>query len=119
MLSKPVSLKEVYSGHYMNVYFNDILQLIPEARTYADDCTLTFTCERSDRHKNSHSYQPGTAEASPPGARKWQVTFAPDKTQAVLISRRQDAVNWDQTRHFPGREKNNLQESVNILGGGV
>ena len=26
-----------------NVYFNDILQLIPETTAYADDCTLTFT----------------------------------------------------------------------------
>ncbi|KAK4292667.1 hypothetical protein Pmani_034584 [Petrolisthes manimaculis] len=28
-----------------NVYFNDILQLIPEAQAYADDCTLSFSCD--------------------------------------------------------------------------
>ena len=32
-----------------NVYFNDILQLIPEAYAYADDCTLTFTCNDISR----------------------------------------------------------------------
>ena len=44
-----------------NVYFNDILQLIPESHAYADDCTLTFTCDRRDREATiatiNHSLQ--------------------------------------------------------------
>ncbi|XP_047471197.1 uncharacterized protein LOC125026661 [Penaeus chinensis] len=32
-----------------NVYFNDILKLIPEAYAFADDCTLTFTCDTQNR----------------------------------------------------------------------
>ncbi|KAG0724943.1 hypothetical protein GWK47_039546 [Chionoecetes opilio] len=47
---------------------------------------------------------------------RWQVTFAPDKTQAVLISHRQDAVNWDQHAILLKGRKIHLQESVNILG---
>lgn len=31
-----------------NVHFNDILHLIPEAYAYADDCTLSFTCEKHE-----------------------------------------------------------------------
>ncbi|KAG0721322.1 hypothetical protein GWK47_006441 [Chionoecetes opilio] len=48
--------------------------------------------------------------------KRWQVTFASDKTQAVLISRRQDAVNWDQHAILLEGRKIHLQESVNILG---
>lgn len=30
-------------------YFSDILHLIPEAHAHADDCTLSFTCEKHER----------------------------------------------------------------------
>ena len=47
---------------------------------------------------------------------RWQVTFAPEKTQAVLISRRQNDADRDQLAiHLEGR-RIHLQESVNILG---
>ena len=29
-----------------NVYFNDLLQLIPEASAYADDCTVSFNSSK-------------------------------------------------------------------------
>ncbi|KAG0720009.1 hypothetical protein GWK47_007011 [Chionoecetes opilio] len=48
--------------------------------------------------------------------KRWQVTFAPDKTQAVLISRRQDTVNWDQHSIILEGRRIHLQESVSILG---
>ncbi|KAG0718254.1 hypothetical protein GWK47_052787 [Chionoecetes opilio] len=48
--------------------------------------------------------------------KRWQVTLAPDKIQAILISRRQDAVNWDQHAILLEGRKIHLQESVNILG---
>ncbi|KAG0718522.1 hypothetical protein GWK47_052297 [Chionoecetes opilio] len=50
------------------------------------------------------------------------ITFAPAKTQAVIILRRQDAVNSDQPRHSPGKagkKKYTYRSSVNILRGGV
>jgi len=98
-----------------NVYFNDILQLIPEATAYADDCTLTFTCERNERH-NTVVRINQALQSIASWAKRWQVTFAPEKTQAALISRRQDDVDRDQlTIHLEGR-KIHLQESVNILG---
>ncbi|XP_069983511.1 uncharacterized protein [Penaeus vannamei] len=31
-----------------NVYFDDILQLVPQAQAYADDCTLSFTCRHGE-----------------------------------------------------------------------
>ena len=36
-----------------NIYFNDILQLIPEAKAFADDCTLSFTCSDRDRKETT------------------------------------------------------------------
>ncbi|KAG0710961.1 hypothetical protein GWK47_021687 [Chionoecetes opilio] len=48
--------------------------------------------------------------------KRWQATFAPDNTQAVLISRRQDADNWDQHAILLEGRRIHLQESVSILG---
>ena len=69
-----------------NVYVNDLLHLIPSMRAYADDLTL------------SHAFSPGeeTASAQHMNATlsriaswgsKWQVRFAPHKTQMLTVSR--------------------------------
>ena len=98
-----------------NVYFNDILQLIPEATAYADDCTLTFTCERSERRNTVTRINQALQSISSWG-RRWQVTFAPEKTQAMLISRRQDVANREQLHIQMEGRRIHLQESVSILG---
>ena len=69
-----------------NVYINDLLHFIPSVRAYADDLTL------------AHAYSPGeeTATARHMNATlsriaswgsKWQVRFAPHKTQMLTVSR--------------------------------
>ncbi|KAG0718178.1 RNA-directed DNA polymerase from mobile element jockey [Chionoecetes opilio] len=75
-----------------NVYFNDILQLIPEAQAYADDCTLAFTCDRRDWHDMVCRINLALDNIVT-WSNRWQVSLAPDKTQALLISRRQDIAN--------------------------
>lgn len=98
-----------------NVYFNDLLQLIPEAKAYADDCTLTFTCDKSER-QNTVLRINQILQSITSWGKRWQVTFAPEKTQAVLISRRHDAVNWNQQHILLEGRRVQLQESVSILG---
>jgi len=71
-----------------NVYFNDILQLIPNAQAYADDCTLSFTCSHPSRKETVHHIN-NVMGLIVAWSKKWQVTFAPEKTQAMLITRRQ------------------------------
>ncbi|KAG0727499.1 hypothetical protein GWK47_034549 [Chionoecetes opilio] len=78
-----------------NVYFNDILQLIPEARGTQTGCTLTFTCERSDRH-NTVIRINQTLQSIAPWGKRWKITFAPDKGSSRPHLPQQDAVNWDQ-----------------------
>ncbi|KAG0728880.1 hypothetical protein GWK47_031542 [Chionoecetes opilio] len=61
---KARSLKEVYSGLTMERLLQRHPAAVPEARAYADNCTLTFTC---------------TADIASPG-QEMASTLAPDKT---------------------------------------
>ncbi|XP_045103032.1 uncharacterized protein LOC123499296 [Portunus trituberculatus] len=47
-ISDSVSQGSVLGPLLWNVFFNDLLQLIPEAHAYAEDCTLTFPCDSTD-----------------------------------------------------------------------
>ncbi|MPC29147.1 hypothetical protein E2C01_022367 [Portunus trituberculatus] len=53
---------------------------------------------------------------SPPGAKDGQVTFAPEKTQAVLIYISQDSASPDQLTILMEGRRVHLHESVSILG---
>ena len=97
-----------------NVYFNDILQLIPESLAYADDCTLTFTCDRQDREATINTINQSLQSIVSWGKR-WQVSLAPEKTQVMLISRRHNQPNAAPDIRLEGK-KLSLQTSINILG---
>ncbi|KAG0724822.1 RNA-directed DNA polymerase from mobile element jockey [Chionoecetes opilio] len=98
-----------------NVYFNDILQLIPEAQAYADDCTLAFPCDRRDWQDTVCRINLALDNIVTWSGR-WQVSLAPDKTQALLISRRQDITNLPAPDiRLEGRSLP-LQRSISILG---
>ena len=98
-----------------NIYFNDILQLVPEAQAYADDCTLAFSCDRHDWQETTHRINQALENIAAWSSR-WQVTLAPDKTQAMLISRRQDINTLPPPNiHLEGRQLQ-LQDSITILG---
>ncbi|KAG0715070.1 RNA-directed DNA polymerase from mobile element jockey [Chionoecetes opilio] len=97
-----------------NVYFNDILQLIPEAQAYADDCTLAFPCDRRDWQDTVCRINLALDNIVTWSIR-WQVSLVPDKTQALLISRRQDITNLPAPDiRLEGRSLP-LQRSISIL----
>ena len=98
-----------------NIYLNDILQLIPQAYAYADDCTLTFTCSRDDR-PTTISRINQALNLILEWCRRWQVTLAPDKTQVMLISRRQESQNTSQAKIKLEGKTLQQQAAINILG---
>ena len=97
-----------------NVYLNDILQLIPQAHAYADDCTLSFTLDNQNR-EDTAQHITSTLGLITAWSNKWQVTFAPEKTQAMLITRRQEQNVYKPDLLMDG---NKLSYSciINILG---
>ncbi|XP_045105136.1 uncharacterized protein LOC123500494 [Portunus trituberculatus] len=68
-----------------NAFFNDLLQLIPEAHAYADDCTLTFPCDSGD-HCATVAHINQVLQTIVSWGHRWQVELAPDKTQVMLVS---------------------------------
>lgn len=98
-----------------NVYFNDILQLIPEAHAYADDCTLSFSCDRNDRQSTITRINQALQSIVSWG-RRWQVTLAPEKTQVMLISRRRESTNAALPDIYLEDRRLPLQRSITILG---
>ena len=98
-----------------NIYFNDLLQSLPVASAYADDCTLSHSYTRDEVANviNVTNRHLGDIMA---WGRRWQVKFAAEKTQAVLISRsREDARLLEGQIKFGG-DVLAIQDSVNILG---
>ena len=98
---------------FWNIYFDDILHLIPEASAYADDCTMNFICKNGNHHLTiSHINE--TLKSIASWGRKWQVTFAPEKTQLMVISRSSRPPNLPVVK----LENKTLdyQSTMNILG---
>lgn len=98
-----------------NVYFNDLLQMIPQAYAYADDCTLTFTCTKENREGTIRKINE-TLKLINSWGRRWQVELAPEKTQVMLITRRQDTSNPNLPDIKLEGKTLAMQNSVNILG---
>ena len=93
-----------------NIFINDLLNLIPESKAFADDITL------------SQSYEPENEASAVLKAnsrlnniiswgRRWQVKFAPHKTHLMLISRSQSNISLN----FDSRQVNS-EDEVEILG---
>ena len=72
---------------FWNIYFDDILHLIPEAQAYADDCTLSFPC-KDNNHYQTIIHINEALKTIVSWGKKWQVTLASEKTQLMVISRR-------------------------------
>ena len=98
-----------------NIYFNDLLQTIPAASAYADDCTLSRTYRREEAQGMIESVNRQLADIMAWG-RRWQVKFAPDKTQAMVISRSGEDARQLHGRLRLGNDTIPIQASVNILG---
>ena len=69
-----------------NVFINDLLHLIPEAKAFADDGTISITYEPTQEKEaiNLLNYRLKTIEE---WGKRWQVNFAPNKTQLMIITR--------------------------------
>ena len=98
-----------------NVFFNDLLQLIPEAQAYADDCTLTFPCDSTD-HRATVALINQALDTIAAWGRRWQVDLAQDKTQVMLITRRRSPPAFPIPPILLDGKVLPLQSTVTILG---
>ena len=98
-----------------NVYVDDLLQQLPAVSAYADDCTLSFTYPRQDSGRAADEVNHQLRVIQEWGER-WQVTFAPEKTQAMVVSRSPTAGPAVEGRIRFGGVPLLLQEAVKILG---
>ncbi|KAG0725267.1 Retrovirus-related Pol polyprotein from type-1 retrotransposable element R1 2 [Chionoecetes opilio] len=98
-----------------NIYFNDLLQSLPVASAYADDCTVShsYTSEETANVIDAANRQLGDITA---WGRRWQVQFAAEKTQAMVTSRsREDSRLLEGKLKF-GDDTLAIKDSINILG---
>ena len=93
-----------------SVYVNDLLHLIPRARAYADDITLSQNYSPQDEPATvaQLNYMLGRVVA---WGNLWQVNFAPHKTQLLCVSRTGIAPSLT----FNGKTLT-PQEEVEVLG---
>ena len=98
---------------FWNIFFDDILHLVPEAQAFADDCTLSFGCVDRNHGQTIHHINE-VLKIIISWSKKWQVTLAAEKTQLMLISRRPKPLNVP--RILLDNEHISLQTSINILG---
>ena len=69
-----------------NVYINDLLNLIPKSRAYADDVTLTYSYGLEEEATAMSHLNTMMSRIVDWGDR-WQVKFAPAKTKLLSVSR--------------------------------
>ena len=69
-----------------NIFFNDLLQALPCTSAYADDCTLSYSYDKSDV-EGMVTRVNGILECIATWGKLWQVKFAAEKTQCMVISR--------------------------------
>ena len=98
-----------------NIYFNDLLQCLPVKLAYADDCTLSHSYTREEAVNMIDATNRQLRDILAWGNR-WQVKFAAEKTQAILIS-----CSCEDTRLLAGqlnfgKDTLAIQDSINILG---
>lgn len=96
-----------------NIYFDDLLQMVPESAAFADDCTLQFPCQEG-KHYETICHINETLMSVASWGKRWQVSFAADKTQLMRISRRRQPDNIPNIR----MDSRSLEysASIDILG---
>ena len=98
-----------------NVFFNDLLQALPSSSAYADDCTLSYSYEKNDvdgvvARVNEH------LDRIAAWGEKWQVNFAAEKTQCMVISRSPNDSQMIQGRLSFNGGTLNIDDHIDILG---
>ena len=93
-----------------NIYINDLLHLVPSAKAYADDITLT-QCYNTGEESATVAQLNNNLSRIVAWGNRWQVKFAPHKTQLVHVSRSCTApsLNFNGNALAP-------QEEVEVLG---
>ena len=98
-----------------NIFINDLLQGLPSINAYADDCTLSYTYNRDAVGDTVNAINQQLKYISRWGQR-WQVRFAPEKTQAMVITRSpNDAILLDKKLKL-GQDYIKINNSLSILG---
>ena len=69
-----------------NIYINDLLNLVPCARAYADDITLSLSFAPG-KERNATTRLNAFLRRLEDWGHRWQVSFAPQKTQLLVVSR--------------------------------
>ena len=98
-----------------NIFIDDLLQQHPEVSAYADDCTLATPYNREDSEQVSRQISDKLKSIQEWGT-LWQVNFAPDKTQAMVISRSPAAATAMRDKITMHIEAIPLQDHISILG---
>ena len=98
-----------------NVFFNDLLQALPSSSAYADDCTLSYSYEKKDvdgvvARVNNH------LDRIAAWGERWQVKFAAEKTQCMVISRSPNDSQRIQGRLLFNGGTLDTDDYINILG---
>ncbi|KAK4324575.1 hypothetical protein Pmani_004786 [Petrolisthes manimaculis] len=69
-----------------NIYVNDLLNLVPSAKAYADDVTVSVSFAPGDE-TSTISHLNTILHCLEIWGRRWQVSFAPHKTHLIVVSR--------------------------------
>ena len=93
---------------------DDLLQLVTEIAAYADDCRLSYSFKRQDSHLVAAEFSHKVKLIKDWGER-WQVNFAPGKTQAMIVSRSCVASCEVEERVRFGDATLTLQDHIKIL----
>ena len=98
-----------------NLYIDDLLRQLSTVAAYADDCTLSLPYFRPDsqRAANKMNRQLKLVEE---WGEAWQTSFAPEKTQAMVISRSPAASQAIAGKLLFGGVSLPLQDHIKILG---
>ena len=72
-----------------NIFFDDLLQQIPEAMAYADDLTIHLSFNKEDASMATQHLQ-DILDRIVKWGEKWQIQFAADKSQTMLLSRKRN-----------------------------
>ncbi len=98
-----------------NLYIDDLLRGLPAISAYADDCTLSCSYSRQDSQRVVAGINQQLHLIEEWGKR-WQVNFAPEKTQAMVVSRSPAASQAVAGRVLFGGVTLPLKDDIRILG---
>ncbi|XP_063603574.1 uncharacterized protein LOC134779374 [Penaeus indicus] len=98
-----------------NIYIDDMLREHPEINAYADDCTLSVSYQRED-HDAVATNMNSKLQAIYEWGSQWQVRFAPNKPQAMVISRSPAASGVMKDTILMNNTALPLEDLISVLG---